>query len=113
MERSLLGLIRLNPGSNRRNDQVIDHAQILKQRIALKDNTDIADSHRAQLLTRAVGYQDISAGRAIQPGDQTQERRFPAAARPQQCGEGTTRDVQRHLIDGGGRSKALHDLLQA
>jgi len=91
---------------------IIVDAQVWKQGIILKDHGR-ATFMGWQMIKALVVEVDGTAVGIVKPGDQAQERRFPAAARPQQGGEGATRDIQRHLIDGGGRAKALHDLLQA
>ena len=72
------------------------HRQPGEQGVGLKDHAAI----RAGLGDRLAVEQDAAAVGADQPGDDAQQRRFAAAARPDDADKFAVIHVQREVIDG-------------
>src|SRR5262249_6276976 len=74
-----LGLWRWDAGVFRRHNQIVQDVEVFKQRIALKDDPDIADSHRTHLAGIAFGDPHLPGRRAIERRDNPQRGRLARA----------------------------------
>ena len=82
---------------------------MLERGVVLEHEADVA------LLRRQAGGVDAldldrAAVGVLEPGDDPQQRRLAAAARAEQRGELTGRDVDRHVVEGDEVAEALVDV---
>src|ERR1022692_1413897 len=93
-----LGLAQLAVAQAERH--VVEHGQEREQRVALEDRIDVA------LMRRDAGdihviEQDPAVSRLLEPGDQPQRGRLPAAGRAEQREELAAGNREVNLVNGG------------
>ena len=79
--------------------EVLAHAHVRVQRVVLEDHRDVAVG-RLELRHVDVADRDRPLGDLLEPGDHPQERRLPAARRPDEHHELPVGDRQVDVVDG-------------
>ena len=111
-ERHLVAdLVRRRATPAQAEGDVLEHAEVREERVALEDGV------RRALERREVGHvgvaeEDLALADLLEAADHPQRGRLPAARRAQQREELARRDVERHLIDGDEVTEALGDVIQ-
>ena len=89
---------------------VVGHRHVLEERVVLENEADLALLHRD---ARRVGAAEDDAARvgALQPGDDTQQRRLTRSRWPEQCQQLAGADLEIYVLDDGNALEGLGDAL--
>ena len=85
---------------------VLGHVEVREERVALEDHRHVPAAG-AQLGDVASADQDPAGRRLLEPGDEAQQRRLPAARRPQDDEELAVAHLQVEALEGCDRAVAL------
>ena len=91
-------------GQAKRN--VVEHGHVAEQRVMLKHKAHLTIAGVQAAHVSAVEA-DVPAGLVLKSGDNTQQRGFARARRPQQRHHLSGRDIQRDIIQHLGATKRL------
>ena len=101
-------LARRDAGEQRRQLDVVGHRQVPDQVEELEHEADLAPAHVRPLglgvpVDAAAAELDLAGRRPVQPAEQVQQRRLPAAARP---GDGDELALRHRRVDAAQRVHA-------
>ena len=85
---------------------VVEYRHVAEQGVVLEYKTHFTVAGMQTAYVRTVEA-DMSAGLVLKPGDNTQQRGFTGARRPQQRHHLSGRDIQRDIIQHLGATKRL------
>ena len=91
-------------GQAKRN--IVEYVHMAKQRVMLEHKAHFTVPGMQTAYVGAVKA-DVPAGLMLQPGDNTQQRGFTGARRPEQRHHLSGRDIQRDIIQHLGATKGL------
>ena len=78
--------------------EVLPDAHVRVERVALEDHRDVTMA-RSEVGDVAASDRDLSARHLLESGDRAQQRRLPAARRPDERDELAVADRERHIVD--------------
>ena len=99
------------PGDARPVGDVVEHAHVREQRIALEHHADVAPG-RADVGDVAVADQDAAGRRRLEAGDQAERRRLAAARGAEQGDEAAGLDGEAHVANRGHLAIGLAHALE-
>ena len=90
---------------------VARHRQVGKQRIRLEDDAVVALARR-QARHVAAGHAHGAEVLPLEPGDDAQQRRLAAAARPEETHELAVADLEADAIESDDGAESLRDAVE-
>ena len=79
------------------------------ERVVLEHHGDVA-LFRRHVVDDALADQDVALRNLLEPGDHPEQRRFPAARRPDQDDELAVGDIDVHAVDDLHRAEGFADI---